>query len=290
MSGRFLVGQSCLVVAISFIASSLIPIPAFGDDGAIDLIGRGKTFTVVERDGDVREVPEASLTVQDGTHRSYVDLDKVPTAEDEGGETAEAAEGATQAEEPAGEEGKVAPDGTEPAGEPAAKPAEEPKQETPEEKAAREKDVRALRAMIEQGGAYFYDENNKPLSYQQVSAMVREGNVEDIHAEGLHLSSWSSSLGKLEKDGKKTSASSSKSAASETPKRSVHENVAEGEPFRKSVQDNKPFDVKQYNSGTPEDGQISPLAVPEDRRPFREVLKEDKREPFNPKDDYTKNY
>ena len=292
MSGRTVFGRTCLAIAIPLCMNGLTVCVALGDDGAVDLIGRGGTFTVVERNGATRHVSESSLAVQDGKRRSYVNLDEAPTAETKEAQApSETAEDTAPGEEQPAAEGEEATAGVgEKQASPQATALDEPKEETPEEKAAREADIRSVRAMLDEGGAYFYDKDNKPLSYQQVSAMIREGDVENIRAQGLHLSSWSPSLNDVKKDAKKTSAASPGGAAPPATKKSVHEIVAEGKPFQDTVKDNKPFDPKAYSAGVPKNGEVSPLAVPEDRRPYREVLSEDQRAPFDPNRDYTENY
>jgi len=294
MNGKVVLGRLLPAIAIALSMNGLARSTAYGDDGAVDLIGRGGTFTVIERDGATREVSESSLAVQDGKRASSGSLDEVPVAETNEGQTpSEASEESAPSEKPVPEGEDSGAKVGEKQVSPEAKALEEPKEETPEEKAARQADVRSIRAMLDQGGAYFYDKDNKPLSYQQVNAMIREGDVENIRAQGLHLSSWSPSLDEVKKEeGKKTTSAASSYGASTAPgtKKSVHEIVAEGKPFQETVKDNKPFDPKAYSAGTPEDGRISPLAVPEDRRPLREVLSKDDRRPFDPKGDYTKNY
>ncbi|GMV93648.1 MAG: hypothetical protein AMXMBFR82_34260 [Candidatus Hydrogenedentota bacterium] len=295
MSGRPVTQQTLYLSALLRVIFAAATVPAWGDGAAVDLIGRGNTFTVVERNGGVQEIDESALSVQDGKSRSYGKLESAtpgetssePATEEPATEDAESAESPEQVpaagEETATPEGETAPE--------TAAPASEPAEETPEEKAAREEDVRAVRAMLDQGGAYFYDENNNPLSYQQVSAMIREGDVENIRAQGLHLSSWKPTVNEL-KDAPQTGASASAYGGGTAPgtKKSVHEIVAEGKPFQETVKDDPKFDPKKYSAGTPENGEVSPLAVPEERRPFREVLQEDQRQPFDPKKDYTENY
>jgi hypothetical protein len=258
---------------------------ALGDAAAVDLIGRGKSFTVIERDGASYEVPESSLSVQGSSRRAVAAPKETPktAASNEEQESAEPGdETALDAQPPAGAGETPVP--------PEAKLPDKPKEETPEEKAARQADIKAVRALLDQGGAYFYDENDKPLSYEQVNTMIQEGDIEKLRAQGLHLSAWSPSLNEVTKEGAKGSTSIYGSEASRAQKKSVHEIVAEGKPFKETVKDNKPFDVKAYSAGVPKDGEISPLAVPEERRPLREVLAEDKREPFDPNRDYTENY
>lgn len=307
MGGSVSIKPFLYLSAVAVVAGVTAPSVARGDD-AVDLIGRGGTFTVVERNGAVQEINESTLSVQDGKSRGYGKLENKPESQPveqpavaesgtaETPPTSESAEGAGPTSppsdtptlpgaEPAAPEGKVPTTVDE-------KPAADvPVEETAEQKAAREEDVRAVRAMLDQGGAYFYDENNKPLSYQQVSAMIREGKVENIRAQGLHLSSWSPSLNDLKdvpKQGVSEPAYGGSTAAG--TKKSVHEIVAEGKPFQETVKGDPKFDPKKYSAGTPENGEVSPLAVPSDRRPFREVLQDDERKPFNPKQDYTENY
>ncbi len=295
MRGSRTIHQTLYLTALLGVVVALTPHSAWGDGAAVDLIGRGNTFTVVERNGGVQEIDESALSVQDGKSRSYGKLESATSAEttDEPATEESAAEDAETVDSPeqapaAGEDTGTPENETAPE---TAAPASEPTEETPEEKAAREEDVRAVRAMLDQGGAYFYDENNNPLSYQQVSAMIREGDVENIRAQGLHLSSWKPTVNEL-KDTPQTGASASAYGGGTAPgtKKSVHEIVAEGKPFQETVKGDPKFDPKKYSAGTPENGEVSPLAVPEERRPFREVLKEDQRQPFDPKQDYTENY
>jgi hypothetical protein len=258
--------------------------PAFvsAEDAAVDLIGRGGKFTVIERNGTVSEVPESALSVQDGKSRSYGNLETVPSEASAAADAEDSTVPATADSEEPGSESDTPKT-------PELEQGDEPVEETPEEKAAREADARAVRAMLDQGGAYFYDENNNPLSYQQVSAMIRAGDVENIRAQGLHLSSWSSSSSEGEKEFYPSETSYGGSTSPGT-KKSVHDVAAEGRPFRETVKDDPPFDPKSYSAGVPEDGVPSPLAIPEERRPFREVLEEDQRKPFDPNKDYTENY
>lgn len=284
MSQNMLLKRGQRVLAIAFCMSILAPAIVSAEDAAVDLIGRGGKFTVIERNGAVSEVPESALSVQDGRSRSYGNLEKVTS---DAAATTDAEDSTVPAtvdsEEPGLESDTPAtPEQTQ---------GEEPVEETPEEKAAREADARAVRAMLDQGGAYFYDENNKPLSYQQVSAMIRAGDVENIRAQGLHLSTWAPSVNEV-KGTENNTAPQTSYGGSTAPgtKKSVHEVVAEGKPFQETVKDDPPFDPKKYSAGTPENGEVSPLAVPEERRPFREVLQEDQRKPFDPNKDYTENY
>jgi hypothetical protein len=272
------------VLAIAFCMSILAPAVVSAEDAAVDLIGRGGKFTVIERNGTVSEVPESALSVQNGRSRSYGNLEKIPSDTPATADTEDSDIPATvDNEEPGSESDTPAT--------PELTKGDEPVEETPEEKAAREADARAVRAMLDQGGAYFYDENNNPLSYQQVSTMIRAGDVENIRAQGLHLSTWAPSLNEV-KENENTAAPQTSYGGSTAPgtKKSVHEIVAEGKPFQETVKDDPPFDPKKYSASVPEDGVPSPLAIPEERRPFREVLQEDQRKPFDPNKDYTKNY
>lgn len=68
--------------------------------------------------------------------------------------------------------------------------AAEPKEETPEQKAIRAADVEDLRALRKLGGAYFYTEDNQPVSYEEVDRRIASGEVEGLKVVGLHLQDW----------------------------------------------------------------------------------------------------
>ena len=299
-------------------ALCVVPAMAWAAEAAVDLVGRNGKFQVKDRSGSVQDISESSLRVNaDPRQLSGPPAKKAVTAEGppegdalpategaippEGeagaaspaaaGETASAPAEGTAEGEPAGLPGQkdTAKAKAETVGPEAAAPAEEkPKEETPEEKAARAADIRTVRAMLQQGGAYFYGKDKKPLTNEQVDQFLREGKLDEIQATGLHLESWSSEAKAL-KDKTSGKAATKKSVyttgtASDPDRRSVHEVVADGKPFSEAVKDNKPFDVKAYNSGVP-DGEPSPLAIPEDRRPFSEVTKDNL--PYDPKRDLT---
>ncbi|MCC6695817.1 MAG: hypothetical protein IT365_09320 [Candidatus Hydrogenedentes bacterium] len=295
-----------LVLAVAFL---LVPTLVWAGEAAVDLVGRNGKFQVKDRTGNVQDISESSLRVNADTRQQASPPSKkaakaeapaegaAPPAGEAGaaapegvGETGSTPAAGTPEGEPTGVAGqtdstKPGPEGAKPE---ATVPAEEkPKEETPEEKAARAADIRAVRAMLQQGGAYFYGKDKKPLTNEQVEQFLRAGKLDEIQATGLHLESWSSEAKAL-KDKNAGKAAARKSvyttgSASDPDRRTVHEVVADGKPLRDTVKDNKPFDPKAYNSGVPEDGQPSPLAIPEERRPFSEVTKDNK--PFDPKRD-----
>ncbi len=282
-AGRLL----CLFLSPCLLSS----VSAFADEATVDLVGRNGKFHIIENDRVIEDIPESALAVQDGKHRSYFNIPSASDASD-----AAAEEGAPGGDEVAGP-GEVTPSAVdEKTGQPAPKRADKPKnkRETPEEKAARETDTRVLRALMQQGGAYFYDTENNPLSYEAVNALIQEGRVDEIRGTGLHLGTWSSKLAEVKKEeSKKSSTQAGPTTAAFTGtsnRRSIHEVARTGKPFQETVRDNKAFDVKAYSNGTPVDGKISPLAVPQERRPFKEVLKEDPRQPFDPKRDSSPQY
>lgn len=278
---RTLRARQCTALLLtSCLLASLV---ALAGEATVDIIGRDGNFQIIERNGTVLDIPESSLAVQDGKRRSYVDIPATPedsekTVEEEAPGSEEPVPTGEETSTPTEEGAKESPPGL------SAK--SEKEEETPEEKAAREADTRSLRALMQEGGAYFYDANHNPLSYEDVDKLIQEGKVDEIRGTGLHLGTWNSQLGDVRKmegktRSKPTIISGGGTAMSE--KGSVHQIVGQGKPFRETVRENKPFDVKAYSAGTPKNGKISPLAVPEERRPFKEVLKEQQQEPFDPK-------
>ena len=293
----------------------MVPTLAWAGEAAVDLVGRNGKFQVKDRSGRVQDISESSLRVNADPRESLaapVKKDTVTDAPTEGA-TPPTAEGATP---PEGEAGTATPEGvgetaTTPGegaveGQPpvageedSAKPMKEgvtpktavpvaakPKKETPEEKAARIADTRAIRAMMQQGGAYFYGKDRKPLTNEQVELLILQGKLDEIQATGLYLDSWTPESKALKDKTDKVAATKkpvyTTGSATDPDRRSVHEAIADGKPFRDTVKDNKPFDVKAYNSGVP-DGEPSPLAIPEERRPFSEVTKDNL--PYDPKRD-----
>lgn len=143
-----------------------------GDAAASTLVGRNGQFTVTEKTGKSETVDTKQLNLKkeilpSGPRAIITDTEGATAS----GEKKLTAPGAKTA---------PAPNGQSPA----------PKDETPEEKAIRAADVEALRAMRKQGGAYFYTEDNKPVSFEEIDRRIASGEVEGLKAIGLHLEDW----------------------------------------------------------------------------------------------------
>ncbi|MDZ4857530.1 MAG: hypothetical protein SGI88_00995 [Candidatus Hydrogenedentes bacterium] len=63
-------------------------------------------------------------------------------------------------------------------------------EESPESKAIRAADVEQLRQMRNQGGAYFYTEDDQPVPFEEIDRRIATGEVEGLKVVGLHLQEW----------------------------------------------------------------------------------------------------
>lgn len=161
---------------------------------ATDLVGRNGEFTVVEKGGKVQKVDTTSLTIKDELRPS------APRAVIEDADGSKPAKDDPNAPKNAGKKPAAA-----------AKPKEaEPKEDTPEEIAARAKDVEELRAMRKEGGTYFYTEDDKPVSFEEIDRRIATGEVEGLKVIGLHLDEWKPRT-------KAKDSASSESAPSQAP-------------------------------------------------------------------------
>ena len=289
-----LAGWAVTLFAVALFVSFAWTASAEQGGAAVDLVGRNGKFQVIQRDGQVQDIPQSSLQLNEGGPSTTGKASEAPAPTDGESSAAEgpsaAGEGQAPSAEGAAPEGNTPPtNGAPPPGSEkvAAKgpqvlmPEAEKKEDTPAEKAARAKDVTMLRAMVKQGGAYFYTPEGKPLSNEDVDRLIEQGKIEDIRATGLHLNAYTPEVtGLKDKEAKKAASYSVPGVGTAPPAGSVPNPVVKGKPFRETVEDNKPFDAKAYSAGEPGDGP-SPLAIPEERRPFRETIKDNK--PFDPK-------
>ncbi|NUM53019.1 MAG: hypothetical protein HUU46_05190 [Candidatus Hydrogenedentes bacterium] len=159
------------VVAALLFACVSIAADQGASSGATDLVGRNGQFTVKGPSGKVETVDAKSLNMQ---------KELMPSAPR--GVITDA-----DAESPAGE--SKPGEKTVPAKSAAAQQAA-PKEETPEEKAIRAADVETLRQLRKIGGAYFYTEDNQPVSNEEIDRRIETGEVEGLKVIGLHLQDW----------------------------------------------------------------------------------------------------
>ncbi len=157
----------------------------------VDLVGRNGQFTVKNKSGNVETVAPNDLKLQ---------KELMPSAPRTKGE------GITEAKDAKPGDPKAV----------SAKP-KAPKpavvvEETEEQKAIRAADVEALRAMRNQGGAYFYTEDNQPVPFNEIDRRIATGEVEGLKAVGLHLEDW-----RPQTKSKSTSTASSPQAPAEEP-------------------------------------------------------------------------
>ena len=161
----------CSVSLVTIISAAA---HAQGADAATDLVGRNGQFIVKTKGGTVETADTKQLSLQ---------KDSIPSApravvSDAGGAETDSSE-------------KSPPEAPRPkAGTASNTKTAAPKEETPEEKAIRAVDVEELRAMRKQGGAYFYTEDDKPVSFEEIDRRIAAGEVEGLKAVGLHLEDW----------------------------------------------------------------------------------------------------
>lgn len=141
---------------------------------ATDLVGRNGQFTVKDSTGKVETVKSNDLGMQkelmpSAPRAAITNAEGETDGKDEktGAKTADAKSKAANTAKAAG-----------------------PKEETPEQKAIRAADVEDLRALRKLGGAYFYTEDNQPVSYEEVDRRIASGEVEGLKVVGLHLQDW----------------------------------------------------------------------------------------------------
>ncbi|GMU93929.1 MAG: hypothetical protein AMXMBFR4_29870 [Candidatus Hydrogenedentota bacterium] len=149
---------------------------AQNDTGAIDLVGRNGQFVVKDRNGSVQQIdgrdlelnrlvsPPPSRTPEVPVTRPADDIEQkgaednpAPTKANDHGGAEDAAEKAKAAQE-------------------AAKKA-----------AIRAEDVEMIRKLYNQGGAYFYTKENRPISNEEIVRRMETGDVAEIKVIGLHL-------------------------------------------------------------------------------------------------------
>lgn len=157
------------------------PAPLKKPDEPITLQGRGDKIEVREKNGKVREVDKKSLVV---LNRSKAEVRK-PDVKRNAEPKAQ-----TEAGAPA----------TDPEKEKAAKEKAE-KEKADKEKAAavRQSDAARLRSVQGEGG-WFYDENNKPISSEELDKRIESGKVAGIKSVDIHLQDWKTES-KPEKEG-----------------------------------------------------------------------------------------
>lgn len=129
----------------------------------VDLVGRNGAFTIKHKSGEIETVNGKQLQ-----------LPKEAGAITRG------------TVEPAADDSKK----EKPASKPVLKKPAKPVEETPEEKAIRAADVEQLRQLRNQGGAYFYTEDDVPVPFDEVDERIATGKVEGLKVVGLHLQEW----------------------------------------------------------------------------------------------------
>lgn len=102
-----------------------------------------------------------------------------------------------------------------------------PKEETPEEKAIRAKDVSDLRMWRQLGGAYFYDKDNKPISFDEVDRRIATGEVEGMRVIGLQLQDWTPQT----KSDDQVAAGEAERPKSAAPERKIHPPLVYDAPY-----------------------------------------------------------
>jgi len=150
------------------VALALLPAAADDTSGAVDIVGRNGEFTVKDKSGKSQSVGQKDLRLQKELMPSAQRSKPVDSGEGDATEPA-----------PTKQAAKPKPPAT-----PTVKP------ETEEEKAIRAADVEALRSMRNQGGAYFYTQDNQPVSFEEIDRRIATGEVEGLKAVGLHLQEW----------------------------------------------------------------------------------------------------
>ncbi|MBX7255786.1 MAG: hypothetical protein K1Y02_05455 [Candidatus Hydrogenedentes bacterium] len=174
-------------------ACVLVAYPALSESASTDLVGRKGKVQVIERDGTVENIDPNDLRINTVREKSAAPSpSKATPADEEAKSEAQPAEG----------ESKDAQDSTKQTdGKQKDAKQADPKQATPKKKeltpeqiAAQKKDAEAVRKMLDTGGAYFYKNDNTPLSYDEVKKMVDSNNVEGIKALDLWQQPWKPSF------------------------------------------------------------------------------------------------
>ena len=147
---------------------------AQGPGAATDLVGRNGEFVVKDKSGKVETVESKQLNLPSEL------LSSAPR-----GSIEDASSGDVKKDKTAGTKDTGAKKGVVAKAQKAV-----PKEETPEQKAVRAADVEELRAMRKQGGAYFYTEDDQPVSFEEIDRRIESGEVEGLKAVGLHLEDW----------------------------------------------------------------------------------------------------
>lgn len=191
------------IIGFAWIAAAM---SSFGFANATDLVGRNGQFTVKDSKGAVETVDSKQLEMRKELTPS------APRGSIEGAADESAADSGAAESKPAAKKAAV----------PVAKAAA-PRPETPEEKATRAADVETLRAMRKQGGAYFYTEDNQPVTFDEIDRRIESGEVEGIKAIGLQLQEWKPETKKKATTAGTAADSAPASAASSAPATSTKE-------------------------------------------------------------------
>lgn len=156
-----------LTSATAFAAESAAP---------IDLVGRNGQFTIKHQDGTVESVDSGALEVKGSTaaKNSAPSTGASAVAGAKSASVTPAAKGGAPVRV---SESKPAPQA----------PAAKKKEDTPSQQADRVADIEQLRKMRNEGGAYFYDADKKPISAEEIDKRIANGDVAGINVVGLHL-------------------------------------------------------------------------------------------------------
>lgn len=202
------------------LAAALVALPAYAGAATVDLVGRKGKVQVIERNGTVQEVDPNDLHINTIRSKSPAPATSKSASpkDDSGVQNSDAQPEDSQAngdqpgtakdkENPADSKSKSSTENAQPA----------QKELTPEQIAARKKDAEAVRKMLDTGGAYFYKDDNTPLSYEEVKKMVDSNNVEGIKALDLWQQPWKSASSPADGESDSDSSGSSQPPAKETP-------------------------------------------------------------------------
>jgi hypothetical protein len=163
---------------------------------AVSIVGRNGKFLVIEPDGSASKLRTDNLKLLEVKRPTQATGEPEQEEAASSGSQDESAETSAGAGTPTETSGKEAPRGETAGTTPETSPESTqttgtPPEETPEEKAVRAKDVSNLRMWRQIGGAYFYDESNKPVPFDEVDRRIATGEVEGIRVIGLQLQDWS---------------------------------------------------------------------------------------------------
>lgn len=164
---------SCLAVAVLV---GWFEAYAQNDTGAIDLVGRNGQFVVKDTNGSVQQIDGRDLELNRLVSPPPSRTPEVPAAR-----SADVSGQKGEVDNPASTDSKDS-GGAEDAAD-TAKAA----QEAAKKAAIRAEDVEMIRKLYNQGGAYFYTKENKPISNEEIVRRMETGDVAEIKVIGLHL-------------------------------------------------------------------------------------------------------